>query len=284
VFSTRAARLRQQGRSDAIGHAIGDYLQLMAILADAQQVALAHLELNPPTAPSAEQTAHAREFHMPLVGVASWPREMCWREALSSIFDSLAALPDFPAPARAVCDRLRALQPEQLEAQADALVGARDAEVDAATAPFILAALQVYWVALVNRLNTDDIRAIDVPGVCPACGSLPVASVVRADSGSQGLRYLHCALCETEWHMVRVKCSHCQTTQGISYQSIENGPSSIRAECCNTCHTYRKILYQEQDVAVEAIADDLASLSLDLLLGDAGYQRASPNPLLWHGP
>ena len=102
----------------------------------------------------------------------------------------------------------------------------------------------------------------------------------RSDARSQGFRYLHCALCATEWHMVRVKCSHCQTTQGISYQSIENGPPGIRAECCDSCRTYRKILYQEEDTGVEPVADDLASLALDLLLSEAGYHRASPNPLL----
>ncbi|MBV8260821.1 MAG: formate dehydrogenase accessory protein FdhE, partial [Paraburkholderia sp.] len=26
---------------------------------------------------------------------------------------------------------------------------------------------------------------------------------------------------------------------------------------------------------------DLATLTLDLLMGEAGYRRASPNPLLW---
>ena len=54
--------------------------------------------------------------------------------------------------------------------------------------------------------------------------SLPVASVVRTDSRSQGYRYLHCALCATEWHMVRVTCSHCQSTKGITYQSIDGAP------------------------------------------------------------
>jgi FdhE protein len=82
--------------------------------------------------------------------------------------------------------------------------------------------------------------------------------------------------------MVRVTCSHCQNTKGISYQSIENGPRGIRAECCDSCHTYRKIVYQEEDGSVEPVADDLASVALDLLLGDAGYHRTSPNPLLWN--
>ena len=30
------------------------------------------------------------------------------------------------------------------------------------------------------------------------------------------------------------------------------------------------------------MADDLASLALDLLVSEAGYHRASGNPLLWH--
>jgi FdhE protein len=283
VFSARAARLRQQSEDGAIGHAIGNYLRLMANLADAQQAAVTHIESNAPTPPGIEQVTHAREYRMPLVSVASWQREPQWRESMLTICDLLAAQSDLSAPARAICDRLSVLEPEQLEAQADALLGTQTAEIDAATAPFVMAALQTYWVTLASRLNLADIHELDVPGVCPTCGTLPVASIVRADSRSQGLRYLHCALCETEWHMVRVKCSHCQTTKGISYQSIENGPKSIRAECCDACHTYRKILYQEQDGFVEPIADDLASLSLDLLLAEAGYQRASSNPLLWHG-
>jgi hypothetical protein len=43
----------------------------------------------------------------------------------------------------------------------------------------------------------------------------------------------------------------------------------------------RKIFYQEKDSDVEPVADDLASLALDLLLGEAGFHRASGNPLLW---
>jgi FdhE protein len=282
VFSTRAARLRQQSELGAIGHAIGDYLRLMAHLADAQQAALAEIDSSSPIAlPNAEQISHARTFRMPPVPATAWGREEHWRRTLMSICDSLAALPDLSTPARTVCDRLRTMEPDQLEAQADAVLAAQTAAVDIAAAPFLMAALQVYWVDLASRMRVDDIPELDVPGACPTCGTLPVASIVRADPKSQGIRYLHCALCATEWHMVRVKCSHCQTTKGISYQSIEDGSRAIRAECCDTCRTYRKILYQEQDGAVEPVADDLASLALDLLLSDAGYHRASPNPLLW---
>lgn len=277
VFAARAARLREQSQTSAVGHAIGDYLRLMAHLADAQQTAIANIQ---PALPTAEQIANAQEFRMPLIAANGWQREEHWRQALVSVCDSLAALPDVAEPVHAVCDRLRGLEPEPLESQANSLLAAETDAVDVAAAPFVIAALQVYWVNMASRLRVADVRDLDVPGVCPVCGTLPVASVVRADPQSQGFRYLHCALCATEWHMVRVKCSHCYTTKGITYQSIENGPPGIRAECCDTCQTYRKILYQEQDGNIEPVADDLASLALDLLLSEAGYHRASANPLL----
>jgi FdhE protein len=63
-----------------------------------------------------------------------------------------------------------------------------------------------------------------------------------------------------------------------------NDPKKVaRAETCDDCHTYRKVFNQEHDYNVEPLADDLASLMLDLLVGEAGYQRASGNPLLWLG-
>jgi FdhE protein len=88
-------------------------------------------------------------------------------------------------------------------------------------------------------------------------------------------------LCATEWHLVRITCSHCLTTEGIVYHSIEGGSQAVLAETCGQCHTYRKIVYQEKDPEGEPVADDLASISLDLLMSEAGFHRASGNPLLW---
>jgi FdhE protein len=110
---------------------------------------------------------------------------------------------------------------------------------------------------------------------------LPVASVVRSNPPVQGYRYLHCGVCATEWHTVRLTCTNCASTAGIFYQQIEGNSAALRAECCEQCHCYRKILYQEHDTAVEPVADDLASLALDLLLAETDFHRASGNPLLW---
>lgn len=275
VFSSRAERLRKLGEG---GHAIGDYLRLMASLVDAQQAALVSFESTPA---SAEQVTRARSYGMPVVPAASWPRDGRWRNLLADLCERVAAAPGVPTGVQDACDRLRHMPTGQVEAQADALLAARPEGVDAAVAPFTMAALQVYWVDLVSRLAATNVAELGAAGVCPVCGSLPVASIVRSDPRSQGYRYLHCALCATEWHMVRVTCSQCESTKGISYQAIEGGSEAVRAECCDECRTYRKILYQEKDGGAEPVADDLASLALDLLLADAGYHRGSGNPLLW---
>jgi FdhE protein len=280
VFSARAERLRELAGT-ATGHAIGDYLRLMATVADAQQAALADFEAK---LPSAGQMAHARAHGMPPVHATVWQREHHWRGVLMRLCSAVAQLSELPARVHVVCDRLSHLQPERIEMEADALLAPGNTPVDVASAPLLMAALQVYWVDLASRLAAADVAGLDVPVVCPVCGTPPVASIVRIDPGSQGFRYLHCALCATEWHMVRVTCSHCQGTKGIAYRSIEGGSQAIRAECCDGCRTYRKILYQEKDNGVEPVADDLASLALDLLVSEAGYHRASGNPLLWHSP
>lgn len=278
VFSMRARRLRELGEHEAIGHSIADYLELMAQLADAQHAAAAGFEAK---LPGDEQLTQARTHGMPPIQANGGPRESRWRDVLRELCDGLAVQRDLPAGARQLLDRLRRSSSDELEEQADAVLAARAREVDIAAAPFIVGALQVYWVDLASRLSADAAVGPAVPGLCPMCGSLPVASIVRTDPRSQGHRYLHCGLCATEWHMVRVTCSQCQSTKGITYQSIEGGSEAARAEYCDVCRTYRKIFYQEKDSRVEPIADDLASLALDLLLGEAGYHRASGNPLLW---
>jgi FdhE protein len=46
-----------------------------------------------------------------------------------------------------------------------------------------------------------------------------------------------------------------------------------------SCHGYRKILHQVKNPHVEPVPDDLASLNLDLLLGQAGHHGAGGGPL-----
>ena len=61
---------------------------------------------------------------------------------------------------------------------------------------------------------------------------------------------------------------------------IETQDGAVRAETCDHCRSYLKIVYQEKDPWVDPVADDLATLALDLLLDEAGYARSGPNFLL----
>lgn len=280
VFARRATRLRELSK----GHALGDYLRLMAELCEAQERTLAQL----PPAGEWRYDARAqlaREHGMPLLQAVGWPRTSVWRTVLAELCTAIEAAADFPAAVGDTCRRIRSLPAAQLETQADLLLAAAAEGIDAQAAPFLMASLQVYWMHLVRSLPAAALAGpvvnIDVPEICPVCGTLPVASIVRADQAHQGYRYLHCALCSSEWHMVRIKCSQCLSTEGIHLHAIRGGPAAIRAEGCESCRCYRKICYQEQDPGVEPVADDLASLALDLLMTEAGFNRASGHPLLW---
>lgn len=279
VFATRAARLRQL----AADSPVADYLLLMAQLVEAQQRALKDCEA--PTA-SEDRVSLAQTHGMPPLQAVGWPRDPLWRGLLARLVDDVARGKDVPAEAVEVCAALRRAvddDPESLEDLAEALLAEQDQGVDGAAAPFVMAALQVYWTDLASRFDVKQLPVVSPFGVCPVCASLPVASIVRVGGQYEGYRYLCCSLCATQWHMVRVKCSHCEDVESVAYQAIDGRSPAIKAETCDHCHTYRKIFYQDKDLQVEPVADDLASLMLDVLVGEAGYSRASGNPLLWHG-
>ncbi|ALM85155.1 formate dehydrogenase accessory protein FdhE [Bordetella sp. N] len=284
VFRLRAARLREL----APGNAIGDYLSLIAVLADAQHIALAQCET---PAVDAQRIALAQAHGMAPVAAGEIPRDPAWHQILLHILDHLDAAAGLPAPVRAICADLRLSvqdDAEGLDRAAAALVGEGAGQIDVATAPFLMAALQVYATDQACRFDSAQLPVVSPYGLCPVCGSLPVASVVRVGGQQEGYRYLCCALCSTQWHVVRVKCTTCEETRNIAYQGIETEDRALereaaRAETCESCHTYRKIFSQDKAFNVDPIADDLATLALDLLVGEAGYQRASGNPFLWQG-
>jgi FdhE protein len=277
LYARRAARLRSLAAQDSLG----GYLGFAAAIAAAQHEAAGAIA---PALPEAAALALAREHGMPPLPAQGLSRGPEWRTALQCIVGELARSAAFPPAVAAVCARLRAAPVTALESMATRLLASDGTDPDPAAAPLVAAALQVYWSALAARLDVAEFAPAAPSATCPACGLAPVASIVKSAAPSSGYRYLHCALCATEWHRVRVECTACGATHGIGYQSIDGGPAAIRAETCDGCHRYRKIFYEEHDPEVEPLADDLASIALDLLLTDAGYARASANPLLWQPP
>ena len=312
LFAARALRLRELAQGNIKGIPVDagmqGYLVLMAALADAQAAVVD--KLAPGSVPSADADAlrRAMSHRMPVLPV-NGARPPVWRAIFSSLLDELAATaaktPALATGLNQVLAQLRALDDAALDACADAVLDENGDHINPMHAPFVAAALQVLWSTAASELRATRVPDLDTGALCPVCGSHPVASVIRIGGQSQGYRYLHCGICESEWHMVRVKCSTCEQNGKIAYQGLDlagaapfdpvaakdealpnkaNDPKKVaRAETCDDCHTYRKVFNQEHDYNVDPLADDLASLMLDLLVGEAGYQRASGNPLLWLG-
>ena len=295
AFAERAMRLRQL----AAGHAMGDFLAFVAELAQQQQAALADFPAVPlPDAAALDRDA--RIGRAPL-SATEWPRDAAWRATLRRIAQSLRATA--PAATQPALERVLALDDAQLERQADALLHGSAAGLDLGTAPLVAAALQVYWTHLLLEVQRahqgsgEVFARLDDPGRCPGCGSRPVASITRSRGESLGQRYLHCSLCNLEWHMLRAKCSHCGSTKHIAYQSLdlrdEQGGedasaqraarAAVQAETCDDCGHYLKIVHTDRDPFVDPVADDLASLTLDLLVSDSGKQRHGVNLMLLFG-
>ena len=108
----------------------------------------------------------------------------------------------------------------------------------------------MHFARLAARLDAAALVPVG-DGVCPVCGGPPPASMVVGWLGAHGARYLRLRLCGTLWNYVRVKCALCGSTKGIAYQEIEGGAGTVKAETCDDCHGYVKILQQHKDPAVD---------------------------------
>ncbi|MFO1351455.1 MAG: formate dehydrogenase accessory protein FdhE, partial [Gammaproteobacteria bacterium] len=236
----------------------------------------------PEPLPAPAALALAKQHAIPTFNARGWKRDASWRDALRQILARIR--PSVRAPVVDLIARLETVDSVWLEDQANRILEGNPDELDRGMAVFIAAALQTYWVALVTRLDTSGFTRLDVPNICPCCGSRPVASVVRIGGAEANHRYLACSLCAAEWHLVRIKCANCDSTKGIRYYNIEGGTKAIQAEACTECDTYLKICYMTRDPQVEATADDLASLALDVLMAETTtLSRSGVNLLLFQG-
>ena len=273
LFAERAARVRQL----ADGNPIADYLQFVAQIMDAQHKAVNAVEIG---APDAELMARAQEHSMPLLPAVD-TIDPVWQTVLDNMLDTLQGSEGLPEPLQPLLKELRALPTEVRADIAKKLLQKEVAARHIGMAPFIMAALQVTFAKRSAGLSARDVPYTDPASICPVCASEPVASVIRIGGKMAGHRYAHCGTCACEWHMVRVKCTHCESTKGIHYQGLEGAGEEVLAETCEECGSYRKIVNQEKNPMVEPLADDLASLMLDLLMSETKFQRASANPLLF---
>ncbi|PWB82380.1 MAG: formate dehydrogenase accessory protein FdhE [Methylocystaceae bacterium] len=270
LFSRRAARFATLAQS----HPLAPYLSFLAALSAVQRDLLD--DLPEPAAPSPDDLARAREFGMPPLNRARFAPDAAFGATLDRLFDRCGSI---PAPEAATAALARV-------ASADAgarLFFAQNVLADAipmdalAEHVFVAAALQIHFARLAARLDPATLVPV-ADGVCPACGGAPGVSLVVGWQGAHGARFCSCSSCATLWNYVRIRCTACGSTKGVGYREIEGGSGAIKAECCDECGSYLKILYQTQDPALDPVADDVASLGLDLLVREGGSRRFGVNP------
>ena len=288
LFAERALRLRQL----AAGHAMRDYLLLLALVCEAQHSQAQQFPAL--TVPTAAPHDAARQAGAPPPEATRWPREPLWRAPLRALLQQVLDQLPGDSPARAAIQATRELPDEVLEQQADRLLAGITLGLDMAAAPLIAAGLQLYFthgVAASAAVQPNAFAVAAHAPLCPCCGTPPVASITRLGGPQEGQRYLLCSLCNVQWHMPRIQCTHCGTAQGIEYQSLqpvsEHGKTdqrpAVEAETCQSCRHYLKIVHMARDLHVEPLADDLATLTLDLLVSEAGFERHGVNLLLLFG-
>ena len=272
-FAATARRLETL----AIGHPMEQWLRFMAQLAWAQHEAATSLP--PPTAPSLSSVEEAVAARTPPLATDRREIDPAWQAALTGLLRHFDAV-GLPDQARAVIADLQRCAPAALDALADAFLRGVLEAPQIGHALYIAAALQFHFTATAAMLGADSLRLLPQRGLCPCCGSTPVTGVVTASGRLPGSRYLYCSLCSTAWNHVRAVCITCGASGTLTLESIEGDNGAVKAETCGGCRTYTKLLYAAKDTRVDPFADDLATLALDVLVGEAGWSRHAPNPLV----
>jgi FdhE protein len=272
LFARRATRFRTLAQSGNLA----PYLSFLAAIADAQGAILPRLA--EPVLPAAEIIARAREFDMPPLDRGALKPDAVLRETCRGLFETLAQA-EMPDAAREALARVRMADDPALDtmianAIADSIPGDMVGEHI-----YVAAGLQAHFARLASRLDAAALVPVGV-GVCPVCGGRPVASMIAGWHGAETVRYASCMLCSTLWNEVRVKCLVCSSTKGIGYQEIDSQGGTIKAETCDECSSYVKVLYHDKDTTLEPVADDVGSLGLDHMLRGSPWRRAGLNPFL----
>lgn len=266
LYIHRAARLKTLAENNPLS----DYLLFCTKIAE-QQAKLINQQ-------NAIEAPNLLNNGLAPLSLENLPLNDIWQDYLSELLNSFS---DTSEQIEAVIQRLKQNNPEQLQEKAISLLQGKFDLVEGNESIFIWSALSVYYSQLANQIKGKAVAEnTDQNWLCPVCNSLPVASVIQL-GGNNGLRYLHCSLCESEWYVPRVKCTCCDNMQDIQYFSLDNEMAAIKTECCDACHSYLKILDQDKDPHIEVIADDVASLILDIKTEEEGFAKSGINPFVF---
>ncbi len=272
LFRIRAERIRALAQR----HQLAPFLNFLGGVFQAQHDVQDGLPA--PDVPQADAVSRAREHGMPPLDRNRFVAEPAFETTLDRLF-ALAEGIDMPPPASAALVTARTADTAARDAMVRAVLSDSIPVEAMAAHLYVSAALQVHFARVASRL--DAARLVPVgDGACPVCGGPPVSSMIVGWKNAHGTRFCACSLCATLWNYVRIKCTVCGSTKGIGYKKVEGVDLHVQAETCDNCHSYVKILHQHLDPGLDPVADDVATLGLDLLVRESGYRRGGFNPFL----
>ncbi|MEI6860295.1 MAG: formate dehydrogenase accessory protein FdhE [Shewanella sp.] len=276
VYQLRAARLAELAEKSGLP----DYFRLLNLLVSAQEKLAKQTDLLEKSSFGPKPKFNLEQNQPMAQGHFEW--ENYWQSVLLELISDL--LPKLSAKngteITKVLKELASTETQTLQQYAETMLLGKFADVPTKYTLFIWAALSVYW----SHWATDIARTLAKIGeghktLCPVCGSHPVASVIKEEPRS-GLRYLHCSLCETQWHQIRAECTSCGEDKGVFLWAETETEAAIRIESCDTCKGYTKMLFTNINPKLEVAVDDLATLMMDQHIVEQGYLSTTVNPLL----
>jgi FdhE protein len=135
---------------------------------------------------------------------------------------------------------------------------------------FIEESLRPALEQVVARHGDAVTKADWLEGYCPICGREPKIGEIRDEEET---RYLFCNQCGFQWSFRRIRCPFCgnEEQQTLAYFTIE-GDERYRVDVCNACKRYIKIVdFRETNRKADMDVEDIATLHLDMLANDEGY-------------
>ena len=270
LYKDRSTRFAQLAKD----HDLADWLQFCAQLTAAQATAISEID-----AGEVLEENFVREslkHGVPPLSVSTWKAGEDWQKALQA-FITAYEKQEVQEPVKKVFAEFKKADAAELAKQAQAYLTLDEAEVKPEWAPFIGAVLQLIWSKRAAAMTHAKIYSGE-NSLCPVCGSHPVTSVVRVGDRDSH-RYLICSLCSSEWYGPRARCTNCDTPKEVTMLG-ETRESLVQGECCDDCGGYLILMFQSRDPMMDPVADDLATIQLDMALEKEGFQRTGRNLFL----
>ena len=235
-------------------------------------------EAYPPAAPEAVKSAGGG-LDGPMVELSKL--RIDWASAAQLFERILEILSGAEAAKEAVKEAISAA--ELLEAGFGAYVNRASGETRDEESPVppnvefaaFLTCRRILWPLLAEARAGIDAESTSYAARCPVCDSLPLLSKIE---GADGIRFLVCSVCESEWPYNRTKCVSCGSTETGKFELLAaDGDNETSAFLCNGCSTYIKTIdMRVAEYAFDALFYSIASAHWDYIAGSRGFATTAP--------